>query len=592
MKIKIYKEYKSIKAPQEFDLPNFVVLTGKNGSGKSHLMEAISNNEYCSISDDKQKLEKIKFIGFNGLNPQVNTDGDFINIINQRKKAWEQLNNQLIELKDKYQNNIDNYLNVLISSISKNRRSVLGYWLKKADGDLSKLTEDFVYDNYEFSSEEIFSSQFASIFKLYHLRFEDNKYLEYKNKTEGEQNRVLSEKEFIAFYGPKPWDLINNMLENAGLTYRVNYPTGHRESSFHLCLTDVNTGIEIQVNDLSTGEKVLMSLALSIYNSNEEKAKPDVILLDEPDAPLHPEFSKVFINAVNNSIVKDAGVKVIISTHSPTTVAIAPEDSLYRMNKETSCPEKISKQQAVNILVQDLDNIRLSFENRRQVFVESKYDTQYYNRIFGLISNKKSTPTLPQFLPPKSSNGSNCDEVSGIVNSLRQLGNDLVYGIKDYDNKNHGSQYVLVLGEGRRYAIDNYIFDPIFVAFLLIREGIIKTEDDGINLPHYTYVELRKLSDAQIQTLIDYITVTLDLSLADRMEYNTIGGGNFLIAKSYCTIQGHELESKIKDKWPQLNAIACKGGDNKLKNYILDTVANDYSDYISTDFVELFNRIV
>ena len=40
----------------------------------------------------------------------------------------------------------------------------------------------------------------------------------------------------------------------------------NKELDFKLHLKDVNTGTEIQVNDLSTSEKVLMSLALSIYN--------------------------------------------------------------------------------------------------------------------------------------------------------------------------------------------------------------------------------------------------------------------------------------------------------------------------------------
>ena len=57
------------------------------------------------------------------------------------------------------------------------------------------------------------------------------------------------------------------MLFWAGLTYQVNHPEGtNKELDFKLHLKDVNTGTEIQVNDLSTGEKVLMSLALSIYN--------------------------------------------------------------------------------------------------------------------------------------------------------------------------------------------------------------------------------------------------------------------------------------------------------------------------------------
>ena len=63
------------------------------------------------------------------------------------------------------------------------------------------------------------------------------------------------------------------------------------------------------------------------------------------------------------------------------------------------------------------------------------------------------------------------------------------YGIKDFDNKNHSSNYILVLGEGKRYAIDNYIFDPIFVAFLLIRENIIRQSKIYEEKNGYNYYE-------------------------------------------------------------------------------------------------------
>ena len=330
-----------------------------------------------------------------------------------------------------------------------------------------------------------------------------------------------------------------------------------------------------------------MSLALSIYNSNEEMARPDVLLLDEPDAPLHPEFSKVFISAVIESIVKKAGVKVIISTHSPTTVAIAPEDSLYRMDKILGHPQKTTKEQAISILIQDLENVRLSFDNRRQVFVESNYDVQYYNRIFRRLLSPMTT--FPQFLPPRSSNGANCDEVSGIVNALRGIGNDLVYGIKDFDNKNHSSDFILVLGEDKRYAIDNYIFDPIYVGFLLVRENIIKTENiDG--LPSITYVALSKLKYEEVQILVDYIIKELGLWSDNTVNYDVQDGKTFKATSEYFTIQGHSLEEKIKDKWPKLKSIA-RGGDNILKNHMLDTVIQDYPQYLSMDFVELFTKI-
>ena len=134
----------------------------------------------------------------------------------------------------------------------------------------------------------------------------------------------------------------------------------------------VNTaGTEAYLTDKLTGEKYYVETGYtansSIYNTKEETARPDILLIDEPDAALHPEFSKVLVSAIEESIVKEAKVKVIISTHSPMTVVLSPEESIFLMDKQRSMPVKITKQQAVNILTKDLDNVRLSIEKRRQV---------------------------------------------------------------------------------------------------------------------------------------------------------------------------------------------------------------------------------
>lgn len=586
MKVSIRKNHKSIHVIQDFELPSFVVLTGKNGSGKSHLMEAMTQPDKCSVfDDDGRQLSQIKYIQFNGLNPHVDELCEYLGLTNNRKQVWNSIKNYLRDFENFRRNHhwsIEQYMNS-----STDKKKVLGRWVKLSKGNLDVITEEFFNDNYEISSDEMFSSQFASIFKLYQIRIIENEFNEYLNEKKGQHNKVLSDEEFEKIYGPKPWELINRMLSRAGLTYQVNHPEGtNKELDFKLHLKDINTGTEIQVNDLSTGEKVLMSLALSIYNTKEETARPDVLLIDEPDAALHPEFSKVLVSAIEESIVKEAKVKVIISTHSPMTVALSPEGSIFLMDKSRSKPVKITKQQAVNILTKDLDNVRLSIENRRQVFVESQYDVQYYNRIVKLIW--KPLPTVPQFLPPKSSSGSNCDEVSSIVNALRGYGNDLVYGIKDFDTTNHGNSYVLVLGENVRYAIDNYIFDPIYVAFLLVREKILKTESLG--LPALSYVQLSQLNDAEVQVMIDYVIDTLGFNTGNHIPYTVQSGKQYTATREYFLYQGHDLESKIKEIWKPLNRIA-QGGDNVLKNYVLDTVWSDYPAFISSDFIDLFLRI-
>lgn len=589
MKVSVRKTYKSIHVIQDIDLPDFVILTGKNGSGKSHFMEAMIHPENCTVLDDEgRQLSQIKYIPFNGLNPHIDENCEYLGLTNNRKQAWNNIKNHLNDYNALRQRGRYSSFNQYVSS-DKNRTKLLWKLGVLVNWNVEALTEELFTEHYEISSDEMFSSQFASIFKLYHIRLIENKFNKYLNDTEGAHNRVLTDEEFERLHGPKPWDLINKMLSRAGLTYQVNHPEGggNKELDFNLHLTDVNTGTEIQVNDLSTGEKVLMSLALSIYNTKEETARPDVLLLDEPDAALHPEFSKVLVGAILESIVKEAKVKVIITTHSPMTVAISPEESIFLMDKATSKPVKITKQQAVNILTKDLDNVRLSIEKRRQVFVESVYDVQYYNRIVTQIW--EVLPTVPQFLPPKSSSGSNCDEVSSIVNALRGYGNDLVYGIKDFDGTNHSSDYVLVLGENIRYAIDNYVFDPIYVAFLLVREGLLKTEDLGLKA--LNYVQLNQLEDGDIQTMIDYVVQQLGLTSGNIVPYKVQSGKTFTATKEYFMFRGHDLESKIKDTWKELNKVA-RGGDNVLKNYVLDRVWSDYPQFISVDFVELFMNIL
>lgn len=587
--VKVNKSYKSIKENVDFELPDFTVLTGKNGSGKSHLMEVIAKNktEYRDLSIDGTPTIKVKYIPFNGLNPQITDLGSFEELIHKRKEVWGRISGILQDCKQEIDkgraHSFDDYLN----RYPRAYNSDIKVWYERAGGNPENITESLINRHYQFTEGELFSSQFASIFKLYHINLEDNLFAEYRHARYGDNLPFLSEEDFVREYGPKPWELINDMLRNAHLSYEVNNPIGlRREEDFNLHLTDVNTSVEIKVADLSTGEKVLMSLALAIYNTQEQTARPDVLLLDEPDAALHPEFSKVLLDAIQTSIVGKAKVKVIISTHSPSTVALAPEESIFMMNKSASLPEKITKERAIGILTQDLTNLHISADNRRQVFVESKYDVGYYSRIFKMLNTDFGV--TPMFLEPHSHDGTNCTDVINIVNDLRDKGNDLVYGIIDYDNKNTDDGYNYVLGTNHRYAIDNYVFDPIYVAFLLINEKLLSTAALGIG--DYKFVSIGSASHDEIQVLIRFIQDELELNTGADVFYQTVGGEVFSVNSDYFTIQGHELEDRIKNKWPQLKAIA-KNQDNYLKNHILDRIVDSYPHYLSSDFIDLFRKI-
>lgn len=143
-----------------------------------------------------------------------------------------------------------------------------------------------------------------------------------------------------------------------------------------------------------------------------------------------------------------------------------------------------------------------------------------------------------------------------VMFSMSQAGNDLVYGIIDFDNKNAGTEH--------SYAIDNYAFEPIYVAFLLINEKICTSDEIGGGT--YKFVNLGDATDVEIQSMIDYMASQLSMTSVTLIENTVQCGKTVHVSEDYFTVQGHELEDRIKNKWPPLKAIA-KTKDNLRKNY-------------------------
>ena len=593
--VTIKQKYKSIN-PCQFDLTDFCVLTGKNGSGKSHLLESISRLEaFSEIRTEGNIVKTIKYIEFNGLNPKLETDCQFIPLIQRPKQLFTtfQTNLQTRNVRER-KLPLKNFLHeayradslrdtrFLIDRVICSSSKETEYW-NTSEEDFEKYYDYNIGDK---SKTELFTSNLASIFKVYQIRLDQNQYNGYRNEKYNENRKILNLEEFKRFYGPKPWDLINDMMSNAKLPYRVNNPEGDdRNIDFHLQFTDPIRGISIQANDMSTGEKVLLSLAIAIYNTSEEAVKPDVLLLDEPDAALHPEFSKVLIDSIREQIVARSGVQVIMTTHSPSTVAMAPEESLYRMDREIGKPVKITKHMAISILTEGLSNLRVSAEHRRQVFVESKYDVEYYDKLYSLIPVVHSTQ--PCFLAPstKSKDCTNCTDVIQIVEKLEELGNDLVYGLIDNDG-NTQMRPRRIVTMGTRYSIENYIFDPIFIGFMLIRNN--KGEE---LFPEITsYRKCSTCSPKEVQDLINAIVEKMGFSLKIQEKYQTISNQEFFIPSTFFHLQGHALEIKMLETWPCL--LDLKRGQTRedvLKNAFLTTVITDFPEYLSIELKEVLN---
>lgn len=588
MKIQINKAHKSIPAGVSFELPTFSVITGKNGSGKSHLLEAMANSQISTVSDGKNNLAKVLLIGFGGLNPQIDEACDPQQITQNTKNWWgqiEQYQRNLINVRNNGEQ-ISGPIEHVLSRWGHNPQlfSIINSVTQKTGKTFEQLSEDDIYFNLNISqanSGTLFASQLALIFKTYHVRYTKNKFKKFLNQENNTNIPTLSDEEFSRVYGPKPWVLVNEILAKAGLTYEVVNPEAiDTESTYRLRLVDRDTGTEISANDLSTGEKVLMSLALAIYNTQESSGKPDVLILDEPDAPLHPQYSRLLIETLRDIVVSKAGVQVVITTHSPSTVAMCPDNSLFEISRDTKKPEMVSISRGLEVLTDGIPHLKISTDDRRQIFVESKLDVIYFQRLHQIISRFSTIGYTPIFLEPHSGT-SNCTDVQSIANRLHDSGSDLVRGIIDWDGKNIDKHPIYVLGGGNRYAIENYVLDPLFLGLALVRLGKRRLSD--FSIPHlHTYIDAAKVTNEEAQRISDYITQIAGISNASTADCELHNGWVLKLPTEFLMMRGHDWETSVLSCIPELNAICSRNGDAGLKLGIMQVI-EEYPQFLSTD---------
>ena len=618
MRVDFIDEYRSIKEIGiSIELPDFVVITGQNGSGKSHLLEAITyktpdqTHFYVNVSDQEKNLQKRQLVTSINL-PHNIGQTSYSAITEQRKGYYQQYRNYIAQSNAtptsiNFESSVGYPANKIIKKIAEN-----------AGKSIRELTyDDFVHfapiEDYSYANN-MFTSNLSYLFKNYHGKWRENEFREFLH-SKGRNVQYWSEEGFTLKFGEPPWELINKIFEAAALDYLINSPNleDDPETPFEPLLTNKINNAIISFNDLSSGEKVLISLALSLYNSRFDVDVPELLLLDEPDAPLHPSMIKSFLNTIQTVFVKEKGIKVILTTHSPSTVALAPEESLFVMNKTNPRLEKVSKDKALRILLSGVPSLSVHYENRRQIFVESKYDVAIYEKIYEKLRHQLEAEISLNFISSSSDGSSSCDQVSYIVNLLRKKGNNQAFGIIDWDGKNDGNNFVKVLGKNKRHSIENYIFDPVLVGCYLLREklnGISKTElgiRDGelhSDLKYFDNSRLQIIVNKILEKLKDKINNIGDLPedesqwpidankenirkirLCDTFnpETNTVsyvGGKQVTVFKWFLNMQGHILEYCLKETFSELKRYK-KEGD--LKKEFLSKVIDDLPELIPED---------
>lgn len=327
-----------------------------------------------------------------------------------------------------------------------------------------------------------------------------------------------SEEEVRNRYGEPPWELLDEILEASGLPFRAIHPKPagpaglFHEESASLRLRDTERDLEVPFDGLSSGEKVIMSTVIWRYAAEQNAPYPKLLLLDEPDAHLHPSLTRRFLNVIQEVFVRERGVRVIMTTHSPSTVALVPEESLFEMRRTAPRIGRVqSKERAIAVLTEGFVAVQ---EATQTVLLEGPSDPPFYQQVWDLLT-ERSAVSEPGPLEPYPNlafiYGGGKNTVRSLVPQMRGRGLRSFHGIIDKDLSNERGEGLHVLG---RNAMENYLYDPLNVWSFLHSQDMAP-DISGVDVPRGRTGSIRNLPEDQLQRIADVMLKQVEASLTD-----------------------------------------------------------------------------
>lgn len=651
MKLSFETPYLSITSFTSVEVPDFTLITGLNGSGKTHLLQALVRGDV--LIDGTRAAPR--FVDWSTIAQYGGTDG------NEHAKSRIALESQVKELVgclDMAFRDVDLRLKAepqlhlprstlialsahdfsvaLVGAIKSENGTGAGedvynairiaqtYFeqLKKehvwpAAAVLAARLSKSVYDlqlsdmhspaAIDYGSTQLFSLSFERLFIAYRdRRLANDLSLLRESLGEVSPRPGLSKDEFERIFLPPPWTILNSVLQKANLPFEVQAPDPtDRDVPYGFHLKKIAGGASVYPQQLSSGEKVMLALASAVYYGEDQRQtldRPSVLLLDEIDATLHPAMSKDLVRVLSEVLVQEFGLKVIATTHSPSTVAFAPEGSVFVMQHEEPRLSPVSKSIAINTLTQGVPTLAIDFEGRRQVLVEAAADAAVYQVCFEALLPNLNTERSLNFIAAggtteKGDQGGGCANVKRLIEELRNGGNKSVFGLIDWDGKNTGSEELAVFAEGKRYALENFVLDPLMIAATICREFPNYRQRVGID-PKLTFAAFQRLPVEKLQSIVTRTARVILGSSGDReMSASYVGGFELVVDERCFKTPAKEWERLVLETFSFLRRVGNAGNDQKTYNVmkmIAITVIAEHPDFapieLQDSFLDLLNR--
>lgn len=376
------------------NITSLTCIVGKNGSGKTRFLDSLlCKDKDLEIKTDNQNdvnLSIIKYSGAIELHKNINIpDGSFdistsyllckkslnevnrndsINQVSAMINFFDSLSSLInpdfkgVHIKltnageaikkygDRYLSNIldnSNFKNIN-KQLNLKPKHIMPILLKKFISILSDILKlnDYNIDDFNKIKSILDSINFNDLKPKCQFNELVKKYLQdvyNKNDTSCDIELELSKlKQFFTdikfFFNnyKNEWDLSNENDRNALKQYAKMMTNNNPESSIS---SEVFSVIEFEWNGLSSGELALLNLFGRLHEIKDKVKDSILLLIDEVDLGLHPEWQRRWVKDVlpiigNILTVRNKILQIIISTHSPIILSdIYNRDIIFLSDK-------------------------------------------------------------------------------------------------------------------------------------------------------------------------------------------------------------------------------------------------------------------
>lgn len=584
---------------KSWDLGNFAVLTGANGSGKSHLLRRMldaipspnsPNLPPLSLYVDTQTLHQLLREETVGADRSKRIQ-DALGIA----AGWDEYLDKWPEVQ----------IEAVASALAIHVDTVAA-WVARVGRPLRTFSGDDYDELVPIGPvvSSIFTGAWETRFTAYMDLMVDNEIRGMIAERFSVDDVYLPPDEFRARFGEPPWDTLNRALDIMRLPYRLDVPGLHtyvaqRMQPFSEDVLPATRGrvrpllrsrdgaALLSLDQLSTGEQTILALTTSLYATtlgSDSPSLPRLIALDEIDATLHPSMVRALMAYVTDELVERLGIDVVMTTHSPTTVALAPPDSIWVVDAFSEDPlRKTTADEALSQLLVGVPSLSVKSENRRIVMVESRNDSRWYQQIFLATESLLASERSLVFMPvggDQAEGPEGCERVIQLVTDLRRHGNGDVWGLIDKDTRQTSPPGVHFPPE--RYSIENYVLDPLSLGLHMLRAHA--GQDHGLE----DFSESEIFSGSRAQELVHTLTQKLfpsDEGPARTTQY--FHGLELDIPEVWLTLQGHDLFKKIRECWPVL-----KTHNQQLLDRIISGVWANHPAVIPQDITRVMHTLL